>query len=973
MFFATRRVVSFIALLSLAFFPAIGQSHAAAQYTLLHGFAGAPSDGANPQFGSLATDGTMLYGLTLNGGVTNKGTLFKISTNGSGYQILHSFTGLSFIDMLLGNTGNTNDGVNPYATPLLIGSTLYGTTLFGGTNGYGTVFKINTDGSGFQLLHHFSATGGYAPQCTLVTDGTNLYGMTTSGGLASGTIFSLGTNGSGFRTLHSFTTATTDGNAPQGSLIISGGTLYGMTQMGGIDSLGTIFRIGTGGSGFQVIHTFTDGTNDGGLPYGSLILSGSTLYGMASEGGANNHGAAFSMDTSGSGFTVLHSFSVTETWAPKGDLTLANSTLYGMTSIGGNGGLGSGTIFQVNTDGSGYQILHTFFFANPGNLTDGSLPYGSLLWLNSNLYGMTQAGGSSHNAGALFSFGSGSSGGGGPVTALRVNILPAGAVKAGAGWAVNAGPTNASGTLLTGLNWGAHVLVYKAIPGWTAPPPQIVYIAAGVTNTFTGTYVAADITPPTLTVTSPTSKTIVNSNLFTATGTASDNVGVALVYYQLNGGAWTAAASGNSWTNWSAANLNLAPGPNVIRFYAKDLSGNVSATNSVTFTFVVSAPIAINLNPPSGGSIKPALNGQLLQIGKAYSLSVKATKGYVFLNWSGATNSTSTKLTFGMASNLTLTANFKDITRPVNVILTPAKGNTVLSGSGTEARGRAMDNTGVTAVWCQLNGGTWFQAYLSDGTNWQTIGLAPQLLSGPNTISAYAVDAAGNASLTNTIAFNYQIDSVADWAPDSLNGIVADVTPASGPEVILAFDRFSFSQTSATNSDDPEDYGAGGPIYLKTATNRAQLSLAFIAPPTNNVAPMTLVFTNHYTGYFTNDDGDTGGINLQMPLGLAPVTVAGKTLSAVSTQSGHTVKIKWVTANTFTGTGTAGSSSGFADFTRVSPVCGVVMFLFQDPANFDNTAYLQLTFSSGTGGTYFMMFFDPSGVFQKIDIGNFTM
>jgi hypothetical protein len=54
-------------------------------------------------------------------------------------------------------------------------------------------------------------------------------------------------------------------------------------------------------------------------------------------------------------------------------------------------------------------------------------------------------------------------------------------------------------------------------------------------------------------------------------------------------------------------------------------------------------------------------------------------------------------------------------------------------------------------------------------------------------------------------------------------------------------------------------------------------------------------------------------------------------------------------------------------------VCGVVMFLFQDPANFDNTAYLQLTFSSGTGGTYFMMFFDPSGVFQKIDIGNFTM
>jgi len=91
---------------------ALTQSRAA-QYTLLHGFAGAPSDGNNPQFGTLATDGTTLYGVTFNGGITNRGVVFKINVTGSGYQVLHSFSGLSSIAIVLGEHGITNDGVNP--------------------------------------------------------------------------------------------------------------------------------------------------------------------------------------------------------------------------------------------------------------------------------------------------------------------------------------------------------------------------------------------------------------------------------------------------------------------------------------------------------------------------------------------------------------------------------------------------------------------------------------------------------------------------------------------------------------------------------------------------------------------------------------------------------------------------------------------------------------------------------------------
>lgn len=720
MLFATHRVGRCIVFLCLLM-AAIVESRGAAQYTLLHGFAGATGDGANPQYGSLATDGTVLYGLTLNGGTANEGTLFKINVNGSGYQILHSFTGLSLIDIILGTNGNRNDGDHPYATPLLIGSTLYGTTVFGGTNGTGTIFKINTDGSGFTLLHSFGAgagpNDGYAPHCSLVTDGTTLYGMASSSSTGLGTIFSIDTNGSGYHTLHNFSASATDGASPQGSLLLSGGILYGMTQMGGSLSSGTIFKISTNGTGFQLIHSFTGVVTDGALPYGSLIISNTTLYGTTSSGGSNNVGTVFSIDTSGASFKILHNFSTTDTWSPTGDLTLSGSTLYGMARNSGFSLLGFGTIFQVNTDGSGFAIPHVFSYAFPNKLTDGSTPGGTLLLLGSQLYGMTFFGGSANNAGTVFSFNpSSSGGGGGPVTALRVNILPATAVKAGAGWSLNGGPTNISGALLTNVTSGPHVIVYKAIPGFAAPAPQIIGITAGITNTFSGTYTALDTTLPTLKIITPTSKTSVNSNLFTATGTASDNVGVALVYYQLNGGAWTAASSGNSWTNWSAPNLNLVPGANVIRFYAKDLAGNVSVTNSVTFTFVVSAPLAVNINPPTGGTLKPNLNGALLEIGKPFSMSAKAVKGFAFANWSGSSNTASAKLTFVMASNLTFTANFNDVTRPVNVILSPTKSQ-VLSNASPTATGRAMDNAGVAAVWCRVNSGGWFEANLVDGTN----------------------------------------------------------------------------------------------------------------------------------------------------------------------------------------------------------------------------------------------------------------
>jgi uncharacterized repeat protein (TIGR03803 family) len=73
-------------------------------------------------------DGSTLYGTTTQGGSSNLGTVFQINTDGSGFSLLHEFSG--------------SDGGSPQDDLTLFGSTLYGTTLFGGSGDYGTVFSI---------------------------------------------------------------------------------------------------------------------------------------------------------------------------------------------------------------------------------------------------------------------------------------------------------------------------------------------------------------------------------------------------------------------------------------------------------------------------------------------------------------------------------------------------------------------------------------------------------------------------------------------------------------------------------------------------------------------------------------------------------------------------------------------------------------------------------------------------------------
>src|SRR5580692_9572659 len=97
----------------------------------------------------------------------------------------------------------------------------------------------------------------------------------------------------------------TNGSYPYGSVTLSGSQLFGMTESGGANDDGCIFTIHTDGSGYRDLWDFDDtgsvGNANGELPEGSLILIGNKLYGMAEYGGGNNYGEVFAIDTDGSG------------------------------------------------------------------------------------------------------------------------------------------------------------------------------------------------------------------------------------------------------------------------------------------------------------------------------------------------------------------------------------------------------------------------------------------------------------------------------------------------------------------------------------------------------------------------------------------------------------------------------------------------------------------------------------------------
>ncbi|HOC54384.1 MAG TPA: immunoglobulin domain-containing protein [Verrucomicrobiota bacterium] len=281
------------------------------------------------------------YGTTTRGGAIGGGTVYAVTAEGIP-ATLHPFAGDAdgawpSGPLLLGADGN-----------------FYGTTAAGGLSDYGTVFRITPGGALTNLHRFNGAdgkfpTGGLAVGC----DGS-FYGLTSEGGAhENGTVFRV-TPAGALTTLYSFTGGNDGYAPVGVLVRGSDCNFYGATKYStwnGLPFYGTVFRITPNGA-LSTLHTFGDFIlKDGLYPYAGLLQSkDGNLYGTTYTDRQGGYGTLFRMAPDGGAFSTLVYFDGCNDGAqPRAELMEdTDGNLYGTTTAGGPCQAGQGTIFRLS-------------------------------------------------------------------------------------------------------------------------------------------------------------------------------------------------------------------------------------------------------------------------------------------------------------------------------------------------------------------------------------------------------------------------------------------------------------------------------------------------------------------------------------------------------------------------------------------------------------------------------------------------
>jgi uncharacterized repeat protein (TIGR03803 family) len=404
-----------IQILTLSFVVVALNASAFAQYTesILYNFGTIANDGEVPG-GRMITDGQgNFYGTTSDGGANNLGSVFELSSDGSGgwnETILYSFAG-------------TPDAAYPNGNGLTFDShgNLYGTTIYGGRNGgltcktlgCGAVYELSPNVSGGwteQVLYRFQAgTGGYYPVSNLAIDANgNLYGATFRGGSrGSGTVYKLSPVSSGWTFNVVFTLASTvSGNFPTALTSDSSGNLYVSTFSAGSSSggSGAVFRLSPSGStwGFTKLFQFY---GPGGATPGSILTvdTSGSLYGTTTQGGKitsscynGGCGLTYMLTPNASGLWtehILHEFTGGEDGYNPADGVVVDraGNVYGAAAYGGSHTcltFGCGTIYELSPVSGGWKFSRLYEFTP----SIGVYPNAVMVDAKGNVYGTTQGG-----------------------------------------------------------------------------------------------------------------------------------------------------------------------------------------------------------------------------------------------------------------------------------------------------------------------------------------------------------------------------------------------------------------------------------------------------------------------------------------------------------------------------------------------------------------------------------------------------
>jgi uncharacterized repeat protein (TIGR03803 family) len=324
-----------------------------------------------------AADGNF-YGTTQQGGARSGGTVFRLDPSSGQLTAIYAFVSqpsaignASFAALVVGADGN-----------------LYGSTT-GWGSGNGSTFKMTLGAEATVLGFNDLASAPYSyTQFLLMDDGSFYTASYKLNGQPSpplppitSTILHFAPDGTG---LSGALMDPIQGDDPKAPLIAGGdGNLYGTASKGGVNDLGTVFRV-SAADVITLLHPFNGA--DGSTPESPLVKgSDGDFYGTTTLGGLNDMGTVFRMTPAGA-ITTLKSFSGADGKFPAGGITMGpNGFLYGTTNAGGDND--SGTFYRISLAGA-FTPLASF------GATTGTTPAnGITLGSDGNFYGTTLSGG----------------------------------------------------------------------------------------------------------------------------------------------------------------------------------------------------------------------------------------------------------------------------------------------------------------------------------------------------------------------------------------------------------------------------------------------------------------------------------------------------------------------------------------------------------------------------------------------------
>ena len=302
------------------------------------------------------------------------GVLYTIRPDGSDFRVVHHFDpGSPAIGQPFGNISIASNGriFGMYYQHMYSGGTPY------------KLYKMDTSGSDMEPFLNIAINNqrdyGHLNIDLLLTDTEDSVFLVTQemGRHDGGVLSSFDTSGSPFPGAYHFGYSLNGFRPTAGIIKGTDGKLYGTAKIGGADGAGILYSVNADGTSYTRLHEFTDAQ---GYDLSGKLLEASDgkLYGTSAQSTTSN-GTIYRINKNGTGFEIIYSYlDLANGYSPLGSLVEDNTgSLYGVTYYSTPGG---GIVFKMNKDGTGYTVLKMFDGAGIFNPATGLTISGDYLY-----------------------------------------------------------------------------------------------------------------------------------------------------------------------------------------------------------------------------------------------------------------------------------------------------------------------------------------------------------------------------------------------------------------------------------------------------------------------------------------------------------------------------------------------------------------------------------------------------------------